>query len=766
MAGQTLTEADVSAVLDTFVASIDTMQITDQDNEKKLILNRYRRLIQACHPYTTTEQRKTIRRAFNMAMEAHKDVRRKSGEPYILHPLEVATMVVKDIGLGTTSIVSALLHDVVEDTDFTIEDIQAHFGEKVARIINGLTKISGILEGSGSSSQAESIRKMLLTLSDDVRVILVKLADRLHNMRTLDSMPQHKRMKIASETLLVYAPLAHRLGLYSIKSELEDLSMRITQPEIFNEISENIRKTESDRKKFITRFLTPIRKELNKQGISHTILARTKSIYSIWSKMKLKQIPFDEVYDIFAIRIIIDTAPENEKVDCWKVYSIVTDTYHPNPERLRDWISIPKSTGYSSLHTTVMSQDGSWVEIQIRSERMDDIAERGLAAHWRYKGDQPSELGIDDWLARIREMLQNPEPDAMDFIDDFKLNLFSDEILVFTPKGDIKRLPIGASIIDFAYSIHSEVGKHCIGAKVNHRLVPVNHILQPADQVEVITSRKQTPKEEWLNYIRTGRARSQIKAAIKEEKKKLTEVGIRILQRDFEQMELAPGQDTVRKFRAFTGTASETEFYYRIAIGEIGIQELKAFSQSIAPKNWLSYLTRPFSRSPKSTEPKDLGDVIRNQLKDQPGSHLLDESIDESNYTLAPCCNPIPGDEVIGYMTEDGGITIHRTSCPKAMDLSSKFGHRLVKTKWLNQRTLAFLTGIKIYGIDKMGLLLEITKIITDELNVNIRSFNIESSEGMSEGTVMLYVNDTQHLNDLIKKIKKIGGVEKVFRID
>jgi GTP diphosphokinase / guanosine-3',5'-bis(diphosphate) 3'-diphosphatase len=742
------------------------MHSNDPEKEKKLILNKYRSLIQACHPITTADQRKTIRRAFNMAAEAHKDVRRKSGEPYILHPIEVAIMVVKEIGLGTTSIICALLHDVVEDSDFTLEDIRSNFGEKVARIIDGLTKISGILDTTDTSSQAESIRKMLLTLSDDVRVILIKLADRLHNMRTLDAMPQHKQMKIASETLLVYAPLAHRLGLYAFKSELEDLSMKITEPGIYEEITSKLKASEDERKRFINRFITPIKRELTQQGIKFRILARTKSAWSIWIKMRKKQIPFEEVYDIFAIRIIIDSPVEQEKVLCWKVYSIVTDFYHPNPERLRDWISIPKSTGYSSLHTTVMSHEGSWVEIQVRSERMDEIAERGLAAHWKYKGSGSIEAGIDEWLGRIREILQQPELNAIDFIDDFRLNLFYEEILVFTPKGDIKRLPNGSTILDFAYAVHSEVGNHCIGAKVNYKLVPLNHPLRPADQVEIITSKKQSPKEEWLGYVITGRARTALKSALKEEKKKLTDIGRSILERDLKQLGITFSNESVKNFQSFLSIPSLTDFYYKIAIGEIGLNELKAFNQSLEPRKWLSYLTRPFTRNPKANLKKSLGESVREQLREKPGSLLLDEELDESRHHLASCCNPIPGDEVIGFVEDDKSITIHRTNCPKAMELSSKYGDRLVKTKWMNQSTLAFLTGIKILAIDKMGLLLEITRIISDELNVNIRSFNIESSEGMSEGTAMLYVNNTKHLDDLIRKLKKVNGIEKVVRID
>jgi len=722
--------------------------------------------MQASQHVTTPEQRKVIRKAFDVASEAHKNVRRKSGEPYILHPLEVAIMVVREIGLGNTSIICALLHDVVEDSGFNLDDIRNQFGDKVARIIDGLTKISGLLDTTDTSQQAESIRKMLLTLSDDVRVILIKLADRLHNMRTLESMPEHKQMKIASETLLVYAPLAHRLGLYAIKSELEDLSMKITEPSIYEDIVAKLKASEEERKKFIQKFLAPIRKELNHQGIKHRVIGRTKSVHSIWAKMRKKQIPFEEVYDIFAIRIIIDSPADHEKADCWHVYSIVTDYYHPNPERLRDWISIPKSTGYSSLHTTVMSHEGSWVEIQIRSERMDEIAERGLAAHWKYKNTGSNEAGIDEWLGKIREILQQPEANAIDFIDDFRLNLFQEEILVFTPKGDIKRLPFGSSVLDFAYSIHSEIGNQCIGAKVNFKLVPINHALRPADQVEIITSKKQSPKEEWLNFVVSGRARAGIKASLKEEKKKLTDIGRNILDRDFRQMGITFSNETAKNFQTFLGINSPTDFYYRIATGEIGLPELKAFQQSIEPRKWISYITRPFSRSPKTGVAKSLGQSIRDQLREKPGSLLLDEDLDESKHKLATCCNPIPGDEVIGYVEDDRSITIHRTNCPKAIELSTKFGNRLVKTKWMNQSTLAFLTGIRIYAIDKMGLLLDITRIISEELNVNIRSFNIESSEGMSQGTAMRYVNNTKHLDDLIRKLLKIPGIEKVVRID
>ncbi|MCF8296853.1 MAG: RelA/SpoT family protein [Saprospiraceae bacterium] len=743
------------------------MTVLDVDEEKKDILKRYRNLLKVCRPKTNKEDKKLIRKAFHIAAEAHKDMRRKSGEPYIIHPLEVAYIAVAEIGLGTTSVICALLHDVVEDTDYSLADIEDLFGKKVAQIIDGLTKISGIFDHTTSSIQAENFRKILLTLSEDVRVILIKLADRMHNMRTLDSMTEEKKLKIASETVYLYAPLSHRLGLYAIKSELEDLALKYTEPEIFKTITRKIIETELERKRFIYKFLLPIKKELNQQGINYKIIHRTKSVNSIWNKMKKKEIPFEEVYDLFAIRIIIESPLENEKADCWKVYSIVTNHYHPKQNRLRDWISIPKANGYESLHTTVMSRTGKWVEIQIRTTRMDEIAEKGYAAHWKYKNENDADSGLDEWLSRISEILQSPESeDALDFLDDFKLNLFSDEIFVFTPKGDLKTLPVKATVLDFAYNIHSQVGNSSIGAKVNHKLVPLSYVLKSGDQIEIISSKKQIPKEEWLTYATTARAKTQIKNALKDQKKKYTIEGKEILKDYFKQMKIEFTNSNIRSFQTFTDTPGLTDFYYKIATGIIGVNELKEFTLSNEKSSWLNYIKRPFTKVPKILTPETLSINIREQLKSKPEELLLGKNIKEIDYTISKCCNAIPGDDVIALKTKGQGLVIHRTNCPTAIQIMSTHGGDIVKAKWKQKESISFLTGIKFNGIDRIGLLNDILNIISDELTINIRSINIESSENMTEGIAMLYVNDTKHLQNVIDKLKKVNGIQKISRLD
>ncbi len=739
------------------------MQEIDQEFERREILKRYRSLLSICRPSTTPENRAFIRKAFDFAVEAHKYHRRKSGEPYIYHPIAVAHIVVQEIGLGTTSVVCSLLHDVVEDTDYTLADITELFGEEVARIIDGLTKISGIFDQT-NSVQAENFRKMLLTLSDDVRVILIKLADRLHNMRTLSSLAPKKQLKIASETLFLFAPLAHRLGLHTIKSELEDLALKYTDPDIFEEIETKISESQQERNRFINNFTYPIRKALQDNGLKYTILARTKSISSIWEKMKKKEIPFEEVYDIFAIRVIIETPVDHEKADCWKAYSLITDIYKPNPDRLRDWISIPKANGYESLHTTVMSKKGKWVEVQIRSRRMDDIAEKGYAAHWKYKESTTAESGIDKWLKRIREILKSAESDALDFIDDFKLNLFSDEIFVFTPKGELRTLPMSSTALDFAYSIHSQVGNNCLGAKVNHKLVPLSHTLKSGDQVEIITSSKQHPKTDWLNYVTTARAKGKIKVALKEERKKVSEEGKEILERKLKQLKIDFNPDNINKLVTFFKLQAPIDLYYDVAIEKIGLKELKNYLQFQDRGGWLSALRNTFTR------PRDISvpieeDPIRQQLKSKPDTLLIGDSMETLNYTLSPCCNPIPGDDVFGFVTINEGIKIHRNNCPNAVQLMSKYAYRIVKAKWMTKDAIAFLSGIKVIGIDDFGILNKLTHVISSELNLNIRSINIESNAGTFEGTVMIYIYDTSHLNNLIQKIKKIEGVQRVERI-
>jgi GTP diphosphokinase / guanosine-3',5'-bis(diphosphate) 3'-diphosphatase len=748
------------------VAEEDKIAIRENEleQERREILKQYRSLLSVCRPATTLESRKKIRQAFNFALQAHKDHRRKSGEPYIYHPIAVGHIVVEEIGLGATSVICSLLHDVVEDTNYTISDIAEYFGEEVARIIDGLTKISGIFDQT-NSVQAENFRKMLLTLSDDVRVILIKLADRLHNMRTLDALPPKKQLKIANETLFLFAPLAHRLGFHAIKSELEDLALKYTDPEIFNDISRKLVETEEERNRFIANFTYPIKKTLMEQGINFNILGRTKSISSIWGKMQKQEVPFDEVYDIFAIRIIIDTPEQREKADSWRVYSIVTDIYRPNPDRLRDWISTPKANGYESLHTTVMSKQGKWVEVQIRTKRMDEVAEKGYAAHWKYKESKVAESGIDKWLNRIREILKTSEKDALDFIEDFKLNLFSDEIFVFTPKGELRTLPIGSTALDFAYSIHTKVGDHCLGAKLNHKLVPLSQPLKSGDQIEIITSVKQKPKPDWLNYVTTARAKGKIKVALKEERKRIADDGKEKLDRKLKQLKIENNQENIQKLLNYFKLSAPIDLYYDFAIEKLGLKELKNYLSEQEQGGILRYLKKLSKGSRDAEIIPAPDDPIRQKLKEKPDTLLIGDSMEALDYTLSPCCNPIPGDDVFGFVTINEGIKIHRNNCPNAVQLMSKFAYRIVKAKWYTGKSIAFLSGIKIKGIDDMGILNNLTSLISSEYNLNIRSINIDSNAGTFEGTVMIYVNDTQHLKNLINKIKKIQGVKQVSRI-
>ncbi len=727
----------------------------DLEAEKKEIQKRYRALLKACKSTMEKGDKRQIRLAFEMSVEAHKNMRRKSGEPYIYHPIAVAQIAAEEIGLGTTSIVCALLHDVVEDTNITLDDIEREFGKKVSNIIDGLTKISGVFDQT-SSIQAENFRKMLLTLADDVRVILIKLADRLHNMRTLDSMPRDKQLKISSETIYLYAPLAHRLGLYAIKSELEDLSMKFTEATTYKFIANKLNETKGERGKFIKEFITPIKEELIKQGLESEILGRPKSIHSIWKKMKSKGIPFEEVYDLFAIRIILESNFETEKADCWKAYSIVTDKYIPNPDRLRDWVSSPKGNGYESLHTTVMGPNGKWVEVQIRSRRMNEIAEKGFAAHWKYK-EQTSENGLDQWIQKVRDVLSSSEANALDFLDDFKMNLFSDEIFIFTPKGDLMKLPFGATALDFAFEIHSDLGTKCIGAKVNHKLVPLSHQLQNGDQVEVISSDKQKPKEDWLNFVITSKAKSKIKSAIKEQKTKIAEDGKEILDRKLKSLKLPNTSQTINKIALFLGYPSKMDLFYNVAIGKIDMKELREYQ--LADK-------KPTQKSPNKID-KDSLDQYMKQVKSKDSDILvIGEDLHKIDYKLAPCCNPIPGDDVFGFVTINEGIKIHRTNCPNAIKLMSNYGYRIVKAKWTGQKEIAFLTGIRLTGTDDVGVVNNITKVVSNEFKVNMRSITVDSDDGIFEGTLMVYVNDTSHLDTLIKKLKLVNGVINVSRFD
>lgn len=732
--------------------------VIDLEQERKEILKRYRALLKACKRRLEKGDKTLIRKAFNVALEAHKDMRRKSGEPYIYHPIAVAQIAAEEIGLGTTSVVCALLHDVVEDTDISLDDIKGMFGEKVAKIIDGLTKISGVFDTQTNSLQAENFRKMLLTLSDDVRVILIKLADRLHNMRTLESMKRDKQLKIASETLYLYAPLAHRLGLNAIKTELEDLGLKFTEPEIFNDIEQRLKDTEPERKKFIARFIQPIKEILQEQGFKARVYGRPKSIFSINNKIRHKGVPFDEIYDIFAIRIIIDTPYENEKADCWRIYSIVTDFYHPSPDRLRDWISTPKANGYESLHTTVMGPDGKWVEVQIRTNRMDEVAEKGYAAHWKYKDDGTTterENQLEDWLRRIRELLESADHDALDFIDDFKLNLFAEEIFVFTPKGEMKTLPVEATALDFAFEIHTKVGEQCIGAKVNHKLVPLSHALKSGDQVEIITSSKQSPKEDWLGYVVTARAKSKIKNALKEVRKKIAEDGREILERKFNHIKEDFTIQNIQDLANWYKLPSSQELFYRVAVGNIGLKHVK---------DWVKNKDKP-AKSGKS-EPT-LEQVVKQVRGDKGGDTLvIGENLTKIDYKLSPCCNPIPGDDVFGFITINEGIKIHRVTCPNAVQLMSNYAYRIVKARWHGQELISVLAGIKITGIDEVGLVNNITRIISGELNVNMRSISFDTNDGTFEGNIMVFVHDTSHLTELISKLRKVQGVLSVKRIN
>jgi len=729
--------------------------VIDLEAEKQEILKRYRALLRACKPTMQKGDKKEIRKAFDMALESHKEMRRKSGEPYIYHPIAVAQIAAEEIGLGTTSIVCALLHDVVEDTDITLEDIEREFGKKTAKIIDGLTKIAGVFDYN-SSLQAENFRKMLLTLADDVRVILIKLADRLHNMRTMDFMPRHKQLKIASETIYLYAPLAHRLGLYAIKSELEDLSMKYLEPDTYKFIATQLNEKKAERTLFVKRFVDPINEILAEQGFVANIYGRPKSIHSIWNKMKKKNIPFEEVYDLFAIRIVLDSLPENEKADCWKAYSIVTDLYRPNPDRLRDWVSSPKVNGYESLHTTVMGPKGQWVEVQIRTQRMNEIAEKGFAAHWKYK-ESSNDNGLDQWIMKVREMLNNPEANALDFLDDFKMNLFSDEIFIFTPKGALIQLPLGATALDFAFEIHTDVGARCIGAKVNHKLVPLSYKLQNGDQVEIITSSKQTPKEDWLNIVVTAKAKSKIKSSLKEEKRKIAEEGKETLERKLKSLKITYNTDNLNKLSYFFKLASTQELFIAVANGKIELKDLK------------EYLASEKEIENRGTERND-GQQIEALLNKVKGPEsdilLIGEDLQKIDYTLAACCNPIPGDDVFGFVTVSEGIKIHRTNCPNAAQLMANYGYRVVKAKWNKAQELTFLTGLHIVGIDDVGLINNITKVISNDFKVNMRSITVDTDNGIFDGSIMIFVNDKEHLDNLIKNLLEVKGVTGVTRFD
>ena len=731
----------------------------NEEEEKKEILRHYRGLLRVLKPKLKPGDKELLRTAFEMAAEAHKTMRRKSGEPYILHPLAVAKICVEEIGLGVRSTLCALLHDTVEDTDITLEDIQREFGVEVAKIVDGLTKISTVMD-TNSTQQAENFKKILLTLTDDPRVILIKLSDRLHNMRTLDSMKREKQLKISSETVYVYAPLAHRMGLYNIKTEMEDLAMKYMEPDTYKYIAQKLNDTKRERTKYINDFIRPAKEKLEKAGFEFDIYGRPKSIHSIWNKMKKKGVAFEEVYDLFAIRILVNSSLEKEKEDCWKVYSIITDEYNPSPERLRDWLSNPKSNGYEALHTTVMGPQGKWVEVQIRTKRMNEIAEKGLAAHWKYKEGKDDESRFDKWFHQIREALNNQDENSIDFLQDFKTSFLAEEIYVYTPKGEVKMLPIGATALDFAFNVHTAVGSKCIGAKVNHKLVPISHKLRSGDQIEIITSAKQKPNIEWLNFVVTSKAKAKIKDTLKEEKRKVADEGKYILQRKLEGMGAAMSQSNLEELSNFYKTGSSLDLLYDIAVKKIDLKELKEFTTSgeklIPPK---PVKAPPEEKAESTTTPRAYNKKDAELI-------IFGESSDRIQYTLANCCKPIPGDDVFGFVTTGEGLKIHRTNCPNAARLLANYGHRVVKTKWAKNKEISFLTGLKIIGLDDVGVIHKITNLISGELKFNISAMTIEAKEGIFEGNVKIFVHDKEELDELVNRLIALPGIERVDRYD
>lgn len=734
----------------------ENLENIDFERERKEILNAYSGLLRASKDVRDKEDTKIIRKAFDLAVEAHKDMRRKSGEPYIYHPISVARICVEEMGLGTTAIVCALLHDTVEDTHITLNDIEGHFGLKVRTIIDGLTKIPEVFDDN-ISLQAENFRKLILTISDDLRVTFIKMADRLHNMRTLDSMRPDKRLKICSETEFLYAPLAHRLGFNAVKTEFEDIIFKYKEPSIYRQIELKLQKTKEVRNRFIRQFTNPIKARIEAENLNFNVKARTKSIPSIFKKIQNKHVTFDEIYDIFAIRIIVDVPFENEKPACWKIYSIVTDFYQPNPDRLRDWISTPKANGYESLHTTVMSPTGKWVEVQIRTKRMDEIAEKGYAAHWKYKEQSGQDNTFDRWVGEVRALLENPEINAEDFIDEFKLNLFSDEIYVFTPKGDLRVLPKNATTLDFAFDIHTDIGLSCIGAKVNGKLMPLSHILKSGDQVEIIRSKQQKPKEDWLKFVASARAKSKIKAALKEERKLIASDGREILQRKLRQIKVTWNSENIQVLEKYYGVDGSTEFYFQIAKGKIDLSKIR----KLEVKNHDLYIPK---KEPKETENEVELETIIKKVNTKKDTIIIGEDFKEFEYKLANCCTPIPGDSVFGFITATDGIKVHRTNCPNATQLMSNYAYRIMKATWQSDRLKERLTGLVITGIDDVGIVNAITNIVSSVVGVNMKSISFESDDGMFEGRIQLYVYDTEQLDDLILRFEQIEGVKQVTR--
>ncbi len=730
------------------------------DLEKKAIAREYKELLSISYQTLTPEDKHLIRKAFDVAVDAHKDQKRKSGEAYIFHPIGVAKIVASEIGLGPTSIAAALMHDVVEDTEITIEDIEKMFNPKIAQLVAGLTKISQVQKDLNVSMQAENFRKMLLTLNDDVRVILIKIADRLHNMQTMDSMPEYKQIKIASETLYIYAPLAHRLGLYNIKTKLEDLGLKYTEPKIFNEIVSKIKETKEEQDAYIASISNVLKESLLIEDVDFIIKGRPKSIYSIRRKMAAQNVTFDQVYDKFALRIIYKSNLHDEKFLAWKIYSVVTNHYKPSPSRLRDWISSPKSTGYEALHITVMGPKGRWVEVQVRSERMDEIAEKGYAAHYKYKQGATEESGMDVWLNLLKEALENSETNAVDFVEDFKMNLYSKEIFVFTPKGEIKSLPKGATTLDFAFCIHSEIGIRTRGTRVNGKLVQLNHELKSGDQIEIITSANQKPTLHWLEYVTTSRAKTKIKSVLNEDTKKIAEEGKELLTRKLKHLKITLSESVVNELVNFFKLRTSLDLFYRVGAGAIENQQLKDFA---AQKN--NTLINFFKNKIKRGGSTSNHEINKPEITSNYDLLVFGKEQDRLDYKLSTCCNPIPGDEVFGFVTISEGIKVHKKDCPNAISLQSNYAYRVMQAKWIDSSQQEFKAILNITGMDSLGLTNEITKVISNQMNVNIQSLNLEGEAGIFNGKVTVIVKNNVILKKLIENIKKIDGVDKIARV-
>lgn len=734
----------------------------DIEQENKAIAKEYKELLRISYQTLTEDDKKLIRKAFDVAVDAHKDQRRKSGEAYIFHPIAVAKIVAGEIGLGATSIASALMHDVVEDTDITVEDIERMFNPKIAKIVEGLTKIAQVKTDQEISMQAENFRKMLLTLNDDVRVILIKIADRLHNMQTMESMADYKQAKIASETLYIYAPLAHRLGLYNIKNQLEDLGLKYTEPAVYEGIISKIKETKEEQDDYIKSISDVLKNSLDAEGIEYTIKGRPKSIYSIRRKMLAQNVTFEEVYDKFALRIIYKAKQSEEKFLAWKIYSIVTDHYRPSPSRLRDWISSPKSTGYEALHITVMGPKGRWVEIQVRSERMDEVAEKGYAAHYKYKqGANSEEHGLETWLNLLKEALENTSGNAVDFVEDFKLNLYAKEIYVFTPKGEIKSLPKGATSLDFAFSIHSEIGMRTRGTRVNGKLVPLNHVLNSGDQVEVITSPNQKPNSHWLDYVTTSRAKNKIKNVLNESTKRIAEEGKELLMRKLRHLKITLNEATTNELVAYFKLKTSLDLFYRVGTGSIENQQLKDYA-ALKSNTFMNFFKNRIKRTPNLPSEQ----VQREEISHNYDLLVFGKEQEKLDYKLSSCCNPIPGDDVFGFVTINEGIKVHKKDCPNAIRLQSNYAYRIIKAKWIDSSQEEFKATLKITGMDSLGLTNELTKVISNNMHVNIQSISLSGDAGIFNGQLTVVVQNNAILKKLIEKIKQIDGVEKVTRIN